>query len=282
MSGMDEPGAPPEVPEEYAAVYRDAYERALNDGGLADELLTTSVVQAEPTERPAWLVPAAIGGALVLVLCAFVLGKMLSSGDSTDTVGEPAPTSQAPSTAATKPTGKPTPTTKATPTKKPGSKVWAGAVSPVAINAVTATCTSAPGVDSAGKTVDYEAGNTADGDPSTAWRCDGEGLGTLLTLTLPADTEVGEVGLIPGYAKTDPKSGADRYAENNRITKVRWTLADGSFVVQKLDPNPDSRKVQLIRVPKTATGTVTLEILAVDRGTRNTTAISELAVYRAR
>ena len=147
--------------------------------------------------------------------------------------------------------------------------------------AVTATCTSAPGVDSAGKKVDYEAGNTTDHDPSTAWRCDGEALGTVLTVTLPADTEVGQVGLIPGYAKTDAKSGADRYAENNRITKVRWTLADGTFVVQKLDPSPDKRDVQLLRVPKTATGTVTLEILAVDRGSRNTTAISELEVYRA-
>jgi len=129
--------------------------------------------------------------------------------------------------------------------------------------------------------VRYDASNTIDQDPTTAWRCAGEAIGTVLTITLPADTEVGQVGLIPGYAKTDPKSDADRYAENNRITKVRWTLADGTVVVQNLDPSPDNRDVQLLRVPRTATGTVTLEILAVDRGARNTTAISELEVYQA-
>ncbi|RNL77498.1 NADase-type glycan-binding domain-containing protein [Nocardioides marmorisolisilvae] len=282
MSGIDEPGTPPEVPQEYADVYRDAYERALADGDLADELMATSVVEREPAERPAWLVPAAIGGALVLVLCAFVLGKMLSSDDtSTDTVGVTAPTTKVPPTGQTTPTKKPTPSKKPSPTKKPSTKAWTGAVTPVAINAVTATCTSAPGVDSAGKTVDYEAANTVDGDPSTAWRCDGEATGTKLTITLPADTQVGQVGLIPGYAKTDAKSGADRYAENNRITKVRWTLADGTVIEQKLDPSKTDRKIQLMRVPRTATGEVTLEILAVDRGSRNTTAISELQVFAA-
>ena len=279
MSGIEEPGTPPEVPEEYADVYRDAYERALADGGLTDELMTTSVEPA-PSERPSWLVPAAAGGALVLVLCAFVLGKMLSTGDSNDAVGQPAPTTQAP-TSSTGPTTTASPTKKPSPTRKPAAKAWKGPVSPVAVDAVTATCTADPGVDSAGKTVDYEAANTTDGDPSTAWRCDGEAIGTKLTLTLPAGTPVGQVGLIPGYAKTDPKSGADRYAENNRITKVRWTLADGTVVVQRLDPSPDDRTVQVLRVPRTATGQLTLEILAVDRGARNTTAISELAVFRA-
>jgi hypothetical protein len=282
MSGIDEPGTPPEVPQEYAAIYRDAYERALSDeDGLADELLTATAIAPEPTERPAWLVPAGLGAALVLVLCAFVLGKMLSSDDSGDTTGDPA--------AATRPAASTSPShtpskrsTPATPRKTAATKAWTGRVSPVAVNAVTATCTARPGTDSAGKPVRYDAGNTVDGDPSTAWRCDGQGIGTVLTLTLPAGTEVGQVGLIPGYAKTDARSGADRYAENNRITKVRWTLADGSVVVQKLDPGPENRRVQLMRVPRTATGTVTLEILAVDRGTRNTTAISEIEVYRAR
>jgi hypothetical protein len=285
MSGIDEPGTPPEVPEEYAAIYRDAYQRALEEeGDLADDLLTTTTVverEREGSERPAWLLPAVAGGAAVLVLCAFVLGKMLSGDDVTDTTGEPAATTSripASSSTSAKPTPKSTPTKKATST--PSAGAWTGPVTPVAINAVTATCTATPGTDSAGNTVRYDASNTTDQDPSTAWRCDGEALGTVLTLTLPADTEVGQVGLIPGYAKTDPKNGADRYAENNRITKVRWTFSDGTVVLQKLDPSPDNRAVQLIRVPKTATGTVTLEILAVDRGNRNTTAISELEVDR--
>jgi len=281
MSGIDEPGTPPEVPEEYAAIYRDAYERALIDGDadLADELMTTTVVEREPGERPPWLVPAAISGAVVLVLCAFVLGKMLSSDDPVDTTGQPTAVTDTPRTPSPShsPSHRPSPTR----TSTPSAKAWTGEVSPVAVDAVTATCTARPGNDSAGKPVRYDASNTVDQDPTTAWRCDGEAIGTVLTITLPADTEVGQVGLIPGYAKTDPKSDADRYAENNRITKVRWTLADGTVVEQTLDPSPDNREIQLMRVPRTATGTLTLEILAVDRGSRNTTAISELEVYQA-
>jgi hypothetical protein len=283
MSGIDEPGTPPEVPEEYAAVYRDAYQRALEEeGDLADELLTSSVVTREPAERPSWAVPAAVGaGALVLVLCAFVLGRMLSSGDADDTASEPTATaSRIPASSEPSPTPSKKPSPKPTKTAKPGA--WEGEVSPVAINAVTATCTSRPGTDSAGKTVRYDAGNAVDGDPTTAWRCDGTAVGTVLTLTLPAGTDVGEVGLIPGYAKTDPKSGADRYAENNRITQVRWTLADGTAVVQRLDADPDFRDLQVLRVPRTTTGTITMEILAVERGRRNTTAISEFGVSQAR
>ncbi|MFL6023197.1 MAG: hypothetical protein ACJ72O_07645, partial [Marmoricola sp.] len=186
MSGNEESGAPPEVPEEYAAIYRDAYERALEqdgDPGLAAELLGSSVVEREPAERPAWLVPAGIGAAVVLVLCAFVLGKMLSSDGTTDATGEPtAPTSRVPaSTTPTKaPTHKPTP--KATPSKTAGA--WSGAVAPVAINAVTATCTAPPGTDSSGQAVRYDAGNAADSDATTAWRCEGSAIGTVLTVTL--------------------------------------------------------------------------------------------------
>lgn len=215
------------------------------------------------------------------MLCAFVLGRMLSSDDPTDTTAEPAATTSrvpASTSPSPKPSKKPSPTK---PTKTTSAAAWDGPVSAVPVNAVTATCTSRPGNDSSGKPVSYEASNTIDGDTTTAWRCDGQAIGTVLTLTLPSGTEVAEVGLIPGYAKTDAKSGADRYAENNRITKVRWTLADGTVVEQKLDPDPKNRELQLLRVPKTATGTITVEILAVERGARNTTAISEFAVSRA-
>ena len=93
---------------------------------------------------------------------------------------------------------------------------------------------------------------------------------------------LGQVGLVPGYAKTDPASGVDRYAENNRITKVRWTLDDGVQVIQRLDPDPSSRAMQVLRVPRTTTDTVVLEILAVQRGQRATTAISTIGLWAAR
>ena len=116
--------------------------------------------------------------------------------------------------------------------------------------------------------------NLTDGDKTTTWRCDGTATGETITLKLPKGTQVAEVGLVPGYAKTDPKSGADRYAENNRITRVRWTLDDGTQVEQELDPSPTNRSVQSLRVPRTETDEITLEILETKRGPRNTTAIS--------
>jgi hypothetical protein len=44
---------------------------------------------------------------------------------------------------------------------------------------------------------------------------------------------------------------------------------------------PDDRNLQLLRVPKTRTDTVELEILAVRKGPRNKTAISEIQISRA-
>jgi hypothetical protein len=89
------------------------------------------------------------------------------------------------------------------------------------------------------------------------------------------------VGLIPGYAKTDPASGTDRYAENNRISRVRWRLGNGVVITQRLDPSPTDREVQAIRVPRTVTGKVTLVIAAVRRGSKDTTAISSVVISRA-
>ena len=74
-----------------------------------------------------------------------------------------------------------------------------------------------------------------DGDLTTAWRCNGDGVGQKMQLNLSDTVRIGELGIVPGYAKTDPRSGADRYAQNNRLTKVRWSFPDGTSVVQKLD-----------------------------------------------
>ena len=65
---------------------------------------------------------------------------------------------------------------------------------------------------------------------------------------------------MPGYAKTDPQSGADRYGENNRLTRVRWVFGDGDSVVQNLDGSPDTRGVQTMRIPPVETDSVVLEL----------------------
>lgn len=280
MSGIDD-GPPPEVPEEYAAVYRDAYRRALDEAGAEeadparDELIPLVARPGRPS--PARFGPLLIGGLVVLVVCVALGVSLISGGDAPapgDAVGStrtaaPSPTGVAPTR---EPTPEPTPTPTAT------AAVWDGPVTPVAVGRVTGSCLGAPSVDAAGTPVRYDADNATDGDPTTAWRCDDRAVGETLILVLPPGTKVAELGLIPGYAKTDPASGADRFVENNRVARVRWTLDDGSAFVQELDP--DDRAVQRLRIPRTSSGTVVLEILAVEQGTRNRTAISEIAVAR--
>lgn len=281
MAGNDDPGAPPDVPEEYAATYRDAYLRALAEGGQPAATETPSrplfVDEVEPDEDEylddsrRWLLPFLIGGAVVVVVLAVLLVSSLGGG----------PTDDRP--AASRPRSTPTPSSVPDPT--PGTPdagpAYDGDVTPVPVSGVTASCTAKPGVDSSGRAVRYDAANATDDDVATAWRCDGTAVGETLTIALPEGTEVAEVGLVPGYAKTDATSGVDRYAENNRITRVRWTLDGGTSVEQTLDPDPTNRAVQLLRVPETATGSISLEILAVEKGKRDTTAISQIAVASA-
>ncbi len=66
---------------------------------------------------------------------------------------------------------------------------------------------------------------------------------------------------MPGYAKTDPANGVDRYAENNRITRVRWRFDDGTTFVQRMSANPGDRSMRTMRIPVTQTSRVVLEIL---------------------
>jgi hypothetical protein len=296
MSGPEFPDAPPpEVPEEFADAYRDAYRRALESDPAFDQEQFTDLAEIPPQEvvlvgthrsddgatsahvRPAWrasrwFVPVVVGAsALVLVLAAYAVGSAISGDDDLNS-GRPSAVHSTADGASSSPDATPS---RSAPSRLPGS--WNGPVTDVSAEAISADCTAPASNDSAGRKVTYVPENAIDTKTQTAWRCSGTAIGQKLTLRLGGDTEVAEVGLIPGYAKTDPESGVDRYAENNRITRVRWTLGDGVTFVQKLDPDPSSRAVQLIRVPPTVTDTVTLEITAVRHGPRNTTAISEIA-----
>jgi hypothetical protein len=301
MAGPETPDTPPpEVPEEFADAYREAYRRALESGEGLDEDVLTELPEVPPQqvvqvgthrseEQPApasplsqwrstrWFLPVVIAvSALVLVLAAYAVGSAL--GGSDDDQGTAAPSASHATVSASSATPKPKPS-HTSPSTAPGG--YDGPVTAVTVDAISADCTAPPSRDSAGHKVTYVPENATDDETGTAWRCNGSAVGQKLTLRLGSEADVAEVGLIPGYAKTDPESGVDRYAENNRITRVRWTFADGVSVVQRLDPDPSSRAVQLLRVPRVVTDTVTLEILAVKRGPRNTTAISEVAVLAA-
>jgi len=122
----------------------------------------------------------------------------------------------------------------------------------------SASATAPDSKDDSGSTVSYEAANVLDGDPATAWRVKGDGQDVTLTLTLPGPAHITEVGLVPGYAKTDPTSGKDRFVEDHRISEVRWQFDDGTVTDQQLADEPTMQR-QAVNVTST---TVTIEIVA--------------------
>ena len=92
-------------------------------------------------------------------------------------------------------------------------------------------------------------------------------------------TTITKLGLINGYAKTDPSSGEDRYGQERRITAVSWTFDDGTSVAQPLSAGDPG--VQLLTLPQPKrTQTVRLHIDTVTGYTKpfNYTAISEIQV----
>jgi len=305
MPGPDQPGdTPPDLPQEYAEAYRRGYQRAYEQGAgeaeaeqtiRLDSLDSASeqakpvtqlspVAPSDPSARPAHrqpdedddirrilLAPAVLVGlTLLLLLSAYGLGRVFSSGVSDSDVASSEPDVLASSDDGTYDEPE---------TDAPnGQKRYDGRVDPAAIGGASASCQSPSSVDAAGNAVTYEPANIYDGDTSTAWRCDGNGVGERITIALPEETAIGEVGLVPGYAKTDARSGVDRYAENNRITRVRWLFSDGSSVTQRLDGSADLRDLQTIRIPKAVTDQVVIEILSSTPGPRDTVAISDVRI----
>jgi hypothetical protein len=316
VSGPTNPGSPPpEVPEEFAAAYKAAYERALaaqtvgpqhrDDPEPPDESVDEVDEYDDPAEQPlprrrgplrvgthrtteeteeyeddgatwfegvrdsTWFVPLLLALlALLLILGAYAVGRELAGR-----------VDQSPGTdglVVDSPDGEIQPFTN----QKPGEGAWKGKVTRVEDVRAKARCTSKSGVEADGEPVSYEAGNLTDGVADTTWRCDGKAIGVRITLKLGEKMPIGQVGLVPGYAKTDETDNTDRFAENNRVRRVRWTIGD-TKVVQRMSGSPDDRNLQLVRVPRTRTDTVELEILAVKKGPRNKTAISEIQIGRA-
>ena len=241
--------------------------------GTYEEPSTVSEERA-PGERPPWLVPALLAGAvLVLLLGAYGIGRLVS--DSMNNASGAAKTPQKVvlgGDAASSPSGSPSKTHKAS------GAPYGGQTEGAAVASASASCESAPGVDAAGNKVSYAPENVYDGDMSTAWRCDGNGVGDKLTIELGDSIKVGQVGLIPGYAKLDPRTGENRYKENNRITKVRWTFSDGTVVEQSFDPSPSKRSMQNKRIPVVKANRVVVEVLSSEQGPRNTIAVSEVRI----
>lgn len=145
----------------------------------------------------------------------------------------------------------------------------------VPITAVSVTSSAPDSQDESGTVTTFGAVNLLDANPATAWRTEGDASGQLITVTFPAPIKVTAVGLLPGYAKVDPVSGADRFTENRRIVAVRWTAADGSHLDQTFAETPEMQWLS----GSVVTSTLTVQILQTSApGDRDFTAISDLEV----
>ncbi len=143
--------------------------------------------------------------------------------------------------------------------------------------------TASPNQDVNGDQVSYDASNMLDGVPETAWRAPGDASGMALTFKLRDPTELHQVGLINGYAKTstdDRGRTFDWYLGNRRVQSVVWVFDDGSKKRQKLT---DTREMQTLDIPAVTTSRVVLRIVTVSppgEGTaaRDFTAVSEVSL----
>lgn len=150
---------------------------------------------------------------------------------------------------------------------------------------VAAACVSAPSRAADGTPTSFGPANMIDGRVDTAWRCDGDGVGRRIVLSLGGTQSISELSLIPGYAKTDPADGADRYAQNRRISSVRIDFDDGVTTTATFDVAPANRSPQTVRFAAVRTGTVTVTITGSAPGSAvggqaaaDKVAISELTV----
>lgn len=143
--------------------------------------------------------------------------------------------------------------------------------------------TAEPSTDMDGSRVTFDADNMVDGEPSTAWRFEGDATDMVLTFGLPPSTFVKRVGLVNGYDKKVANAGRliDWYPLHRRITKVEWVFDDGTTITQDLS---DKRKLQRKTLDEpVASEKVDLRILGVTGPgsgllSRDYTAISEILI----
>jgi len=132
--------------------------------------------------------------------------------------------------------------------------------------------------DACGAPITYSPQAVLDQIANTAWMVKGDGVGQTLTFFFEERSHVTTLGLIPGYAKLDPCSGADRFDDLRKIRRVRWSFDDGTSVEQIFDPPAAS----LTSIPvDVVTSQVQLTILETDapgNDLLNNTPISEVLI----
>ena len=244
-------------------------------------------------EHRALILLGVIGLALALVLAAFFVGRGVADSVERDagtvecrcelvlpideSLADAAVGGGDPSASA-RPTEAPTRAASASSGTAPNGRLvgrpYRGAVAPAGVAGAAASCRAEPSVDAGGNRVSYPPANMLDAAMSTAWRCEGDGRGVTLSFRLGGRERIAEVGLVPGYAKTDPFSGVDRYAENRRISRVRWSFSGGEWVDQTFDTSATNRGMQTLRIPPVTTSRVMVSIQQSSQARRSTVAVS--------
>jgi serine/threonine-protein kinase len=139
-----------------------------------------------------------------------------------------------------------------------------------------ASSTAPSSTDAAGNPVTYVPANLIDGNVQTAWRTPGNGHGQWVTLIFDNPIDVVRIGLIPGYAKTDPQTGANRFLQDRIIKSVAYQIPGLPDTTQTFEQLPVPQFVEL----RATTSRITVKILATTAaGGLDYTAISEIYVY---
>jgi hypothetical protein len=170
---------------------------------------------------------------------------------------------------------------------------------------VVASCEGDSGLEADNRTVTTLAGaNLTDGYWDTAWRCTyradstdvrspwvpewSRAVGEQVTFTFPNPVTINRIGVMNGYLKQDPSSGADRYRENGKATQLQWEF-DGDSANPVTQDLPAQASVSdalalgpswlYLDVPRTVSQ-VTMTVLDVSPGSRGdikgSAAISEV------
>lgn len=144
---------------------------------------------------------------------------------------------------------------------------------PLAPERVSASSTAPDSTDAAGRTVTFAAAGLTDREWTTAWRTAGPAINETLTFGFARPVHLTSLGLVPGYAKSDPSSGVDRFRENRRVTGVVYTFSDGSTQSQDFRDEPSMQSITV----QVETTSVTITITgSSDDFKRDFTAISEV------
>lgn len=203
-----------------------------------------------------------IASALLLVAAGVaVLALWLGfSGSSTS----PPPSAGASAEPSAPPSALPSATGSATGSSSPSPSAPRGGAGASLVGSASAQvpATSPDAVDGAREDVGYAASNMLDGDPTTTWRMDGDGTGKVVTFAFEGPRTLTTVGLVNGYAKEDPATGTDRYAQTRRITRVSWTVGKRRLTQELRDGD---RGAQTVSFPATQAETITLRIDAVTK-----------------